>query len=220
VGSWAGISAGAFLAFYAFIGFEDMVNVAEEVKNPRKTMPLAIILALSVATILYVLVALVAVLAVPVESLIASDAPLVTVLGAAGPSLRYTITVISIIAITNTGLAQIIMTSRIIYGMARQGTAPKAFGHVHPATRTPLKGTLFVAAIVLVLALWLSVLTLAQATSAIILAVFILVNVALIRVKLKTPSPDGATTYPMWIPVTACVFSFALLAARLTGSLD
>jgi amino acid transporter len=215
--AWAGISSGAFLAFYAFVGFEDMVNVAEEVKDPTRTMPLAIVLALSIATILYVLVALVAVLAVPIEELAASSAPLVTILGSAGPSFRYTITVISIIAISNTALAQLIMTSRMIYGMSGQGTAPKFFRHVHPSTRTPVRGTLFVAVIILILALWLSLVTLAQATSAIVLAVFILVNTALIRIKLKSSAPTEAKTYPMWVPVTACALCCALLGARVLG---
>ncbi len=226
--SWAAISTGAFLAFYAFIGFEAMVNVAEEVKDARTTMPLAIVLALSAATLLYVLVALVAVLAVPLESLTTSEAPLVTVLGDAPPSFRHAITIISIVAIANTALAQFIMTSRMIYGMAGQATAPAMFRQVHPLTHTPLNGTLLVAAIVLVLSLTLSFVTLAQVTSAIVLGVFIIVNCALIRLKLTTPARAGVTPshsatrtppvlYPMWVPVTACVFCCLLLMTQILG---
>ena len=216
--SWAGISAGAFLAFYAFIGFEDMVNVAEEVKDARKTMPLAIVLALCTATALYVLVALVAVLSVPLDQLMHSSAPLVTVLGDAPGSFRFAITTISIVAIANTALAQFIMTSRMIYGMAGQATAPAIFRDVHPLTRTPIKGTLFIAAIVLVLALSLSFVTLAQTTSSIVLGVFILVNAALIRLKLNTPAPVDAKQYPMWVPAIACLFCCALLMTRILSA--
>ena len=192
-----------------------MVNVAEEVKDPRRTMPAAILLALAAATTLYVLVALVAVLTVPPDSLATSDAPLVAVLGDVGASSRHIITVISIMAIASTGLAQIIMTSRIIYGMARQGTAPGIFDHVHSATRTPFRSTLFVAAIILLLALNLQLVTLAQTTSFIILGVFILVNGSLIRIKLTRPAQIGAVTYPLWIPVTGGALCCVLLAASL-----
>ena len=125
LGVWTGITFGAFLAFYAFIGFEDMVNVAEEVKDPRRTLPLAIYLALILAAFLYVLVALVAVLSLDVESLATSEAPLVDVVAAAGNAdAGPMIAVFSLLSVTNSALAQIIMASRIIYGMSRDGALP------------------------------------------------------------------------------------------------
>ena len=78
---WQGILLGAFLAFYAFIGFEDMVNVAEEVKEPTRNLPLAILIAIGVSTLLYLLVALVAVLALPPAELAQSRAPLALIWG-------------------------------------------------------------------------------------------------------------------------------------------
>jgi amino acid transporter len=106
---WSGIALGGFLAFYAFIGFEDMVNVAEEVKNPRRNLPLAIILALCVSTVLYMLVALTAVLALPIETLSQSTAPLATVIEYHNQGSPVSIGLISLVAVINGALIQIII---------------------------------------------------------------------------------------------------------------
>jgi amino acid transporter len=200
-GVWLGIMLGAFLAFYAFIGFEDMVNVAEEVKDPGRLLPRAIIITIAVSTILYLLVALVAVLALPPAELAQSRAPLALIYERATGSAPTLISLISIFAVVNGALIQIIMASRVLYGMSREGWLHRAFGQVHAFTRTPLLATAVATLIVLVLALWLPLVTLAKVTSFIIMIVFALINLSLARIKRKHPRPEGIKIYPAWIPL-------------------
>jgi amino acid transporter len=200
-GIWLGIMLGAFLAFYAFIGFEDMVNVAEEVKDPTRILPLAIIIAIAVSTILYLLVSLVAVLALPPAELAQSRAPLALIYERATGSAPVLISLISLFAVVNGALIQIIMAARVLYGMSREGWLHGAFGKVHAVTQTPLLSTAVATLIVLALALWLPLVTLAKATSFIIMIVFALVNLSLVRIKRRDPKPAGIRVYPVWIPV-------------------
>ncbi|MDX1486655.1 MAG: amino acid permease, partial [Acidiferrobacterales bacterium] len=171
---WVGIVLGAFIAFYAFIGFEDMVNVAEEVKNPQRNLPLAIILALFITSGIYILIALTAVLAVPPEVLSQSKAPLATLIEEAGNHSPVSIGLISLIAVVNGALIQIIMASRVVYGMAQQHAAPTTFAVVNPKTQTPIRATVLIIIAVLTLALWLPLVKLATITSFITLMVFAL----------------------------------------------
>lgn len=197
---WQGILLGAFLAFYAFIGFEDMVTVAEEVKDPARNLPRAILLSIAVSTVLYLLVALVAVLSLDLPELAGSRAPLALVYERATGSAPVIIGLISLFAVVNGALIQIIMSARMFYGMSREGWHHAAFGAVHPVTRTPLLATAVATGMVLVLALWLPLVTLAKATSFIILIVFALVNLALVFVKRCAPVPAGVRVFPLWVP--------------------
>ncbi len=212
--TWSGIFIGAFLAFYAFIGFEDMVNVAEEVKDAPRILPKAIIIALIISTILYLAVALVAVLALPIDALAASDAPLATIIEASGKKSTLLISAISLIAVVNGALIQIIMASRVLYGMGNTGLAPHMLAKVHPRTQTPLLSTGLAVIAVLILALWLPLVTLAQVTSFITLAIFAMVNLALIRLKLRTPSVPGTVHYPLWVPIMGATLSIIFLTIQ------
>jgi len=212
---WTGILAGSFVAFYAFIGFEDMVNLAEEVKNPTRNLPRAIIIALVVATILYMSVSFVAVLSATPEQLAQSDAPLALVYKNNTGSSAIFISLISLFAISNGALMQIIMGSRILYGMSRQNWLPSIFGSVHAKTKTPIFSTALVTIIILILALWLPLLTLAKATSFVIIVVFILVNLSLCRIKLKDPNPQGIFKVPYVIPLLGTITSTAFLLFQL-----
>jgi len=214
-GAWMGLWLGTFLAFYAFIGFEDMVNVVEEVKAPAKTVPPAIMIALVVATFLYGLVALAAVLALPVEQLAVSEAPLADIYKASTGSEPRVIALIGLFAVTNGALVQIIMGSRILYGLSRAGWLPPAFGRVNHRTRTPLLATAVVTVSVLLLALWFPLEGLAEATTFIILIVFALVNISLWRVKRRDPTPAGIRTYPLWIPVVGAVVCLGSIIFRM-----
>jgi APA family basic amino acid/polyamine antiporter len=208
---WQGILFGAFLAFYAFIGFEDMVNVAEEVRNPARNVPLAILIALGVTTLLYAAISLTAVLTVAPQQLAASDAPLATVYQEASGSKPVTLSIISIFAVVNGALIQIIMGSRILYGMSRQGWLPTPFGHVWRKTQTPATATIATAGVVLVLALWLPLVTLAKSTSFLVLFIFSLINLSLLRIKWREPHPQGVRPVPQWVPAGGIVASLGLL---------
>jgi basic amino acid/polyamine antiporter, APA family len=199
---WKGIFLGGFLAFYSFIGFEDMVNVAEEVKNPKRNLPIAILLSLLLTTILYFFVTLAAVSSVPLQQLGQSHTPLAEVVASWGPGTQKIIGVVSILAGVNGALVQIIMAARVAFGMAEGGLAPRWFSVIHPKTRTPLRATGVMTAVVLILALWFPLVTLAQATSSIILVIFTLVNLALVVIKFRAPEPpEDAPNYPLALPV-------------------
>lgn len=213
--AWQGVMVGAFLAFYAFIGFEDMVNVAEEVKRPETTLPAGILIALGLATLLYLLVSTVAILTLEPKILSMSNAPLAMVYARATGEAPVLITLISLFAVVNGALIQMIMVSRILYGMSRQQWLPAVFGEVHPRTRTPLFSTAVVSVIVLVLAWWLPLVTLAKVTSFIVLLVFALVNLALWRLKRRDPHPAGVRRVPPWVPVAGAASALVLIAFEL-----
>ena len=198
---WQGILLGTFLAFYAFIGFEDMVNVAEEVRNPWRNLPLGILLALFVSSLLYFAVAFVSVVQFTPDELAASDAPLAYIYQQSTGKTPTLISLIGIFAVVNGALIQIIMASRVLYGMARQGWVTSSLGSVHPQTRTPLQATLLVSVLVLVMALWLPIEQLAKATSYFLLTVFALVNLALWRIKSKRRDDIVPFVIPVWVPM-------------------
>ncbi|MCH9670059.1 MAG: amino acid permease [Gammaproteobacteria bacterium] len=174
--AWHGILLGSVLAFYAFIGFEDIVNVAEEAKQPKRDLPLAIVLSMVIAITLYLLISVVASYALSPAELAASDAPLATILERHGFDPRLSIGLISILAVTNGALIQLIMSSRVMYGMSAQGHAPKPLGTLHPRRQTPTLATALATGVILLLALGFPIETLARATSVITLFVFSVVN--------------------------------------------
>lgn len=209
---WIGILMGAFLAFFAFTGFEDMVTIAEEVKEPAKTLPAGIILSLVIATFLYSLVALVAILSLDQETLAGSHAPLTDVISAISDINPSLVTLISIFAIINGALIQMIMVSRMLYGMAAKGWIWRGFAKVNATTQTPVIATLIVIAIILSLALWIPLVELAKTTSFLLLTIFFLVNAALIRIKLtEKESPAGIINNPIWVPIFGSATSLGLI---------
>lgn len=208
------------VCFFAFLGFEDMVNVAEEVRDARRVMPRAILLTLVISTGLYVAVSLVAVLVVPPGELGRSEAPLSLVFARAGgpPSLLSTI---ALVAMLNGALVQIVMASRILYSLGSDGPLPAWLGRVHPRTRTPLVATGIVAGGVAMLAMAFPVDRLAAATASIALAVFVLVNAALARIRWRErrAGPRPSPGMPIFVPILGMVASAAFLLVELVGGL-
>lgn len=211
--AWIGVGSGAFLAFYAFVGFEDLVNMAEEVKDVKRTLPRAIVISVVITTLLYLVVGSAAVLHVPVERLAASSTPIAELVDGDGWYATTGIGLVSVLAGVNGALVQIVMAARVAYGMAQREQAPGWLGEVHPATRTPLRGTVVVGLVVLGLALFVPLTALAKSTSAVILVVFTLVNVALLRIRRYDPDPDGeGPRFAAWVPATGAVACVSLLA--------
>ncbi len=212
---WTGIVAGSFLAFFAFIGFEDMVNVAEEVKNPTRTLPRAIVLTLIVTTVLYVAVAMVAVATLVPSELALADAPLVAVYERASAGDGTVIVMIGTLAVVNGALIQVIMASRVIYGMAAQGWLPGALARINRRTRTPVLASTAVSGVVLGLALLFDVERLAEATTMVTLAVFTTINASLVRIKLRHSGDHAPLTLPLWVPIIGTAVSglFLILTA-------
>lgn len=216
--AWSSVMLGAFLAFFAFIGFEDMVNVAEEVHDPVNNLPRAILIALGLATALYILIALVAVLSLPPSVLSASSAPLALVYQESGGKHPEILGIISLFAVINGALVQIIMAARVLYGMAAAQWIPRPFAQIGKRTGTPVIATIVTALLVLLLALALPLVALAKITSGVLLGVFALVNLALIRIKKHHPAPDGVRVYAPWIPWAGLVTSLALLIFQLAAA--
>lgn len=215
--SWAAVFSGAFLAFYAYIGFEDMVNVAEEVRNPQTNMPLAIISCLVITSILYMAVALVAVLSLPLEKLAGSQAPLALLYEHKTGSSPTLITLISLFAVTNGALVQIIMGARVLYGLSSRGWLPESLGTINSRTRTPLRATFLLTTLILVMALWLPMVTLARLTSLVTLVVFSCINMALIVIKGRKPRQGNCMTVPIWVPWIGFVISCIMILLELAG---
>jgi APA family basic amino acid/polyamine antiporter len=215
-GAWFAILLGAFLAFYAFIGFEDMVNMAEEVKEPERTLPKAILAALLISSILYVLIALVAMMELPLEVLQHSTAPMTDILKQHSAQAGIIISLISIVAVVNGALVQIIMGARVLYGMASQGLAPAVLGRVHDKFKTPILATVLITMVVWVLAIALPLTTLAKITSFIIILVFLLVNVSLIKILSKEhKTPQKAMPIQTWIPYAATLMCLLFLSVQV-----
>ena len=136
-----GLIGAAHLAVFVFIGFEALVNVAEELNAPQRTLPRAIFLTLALTTVLYVLVVWVALVAVPPAELATAKAPLALVFERLTGASPRTMSLIAVIATLNGIIVQIILAARVLYGLARQGSLPAPLGQVSPLTRTPLLAT-------------------------------------------------------------------------------
>ncbi len=209
----SGIAFGSLLAFFAFIGFEDLANVVEEAKVPHRDIPRAMILTLLISTILYVVVAAVAVSAVSIERLSSSSAPLSLVFREVAGVSPATISAIAIVATLNTILAQMTMASRVIYGVARERQLPAVLAQVSPRTGTPLVATALIVATVVPLALFVPLASLAEGTSLATLGVFSLVNLSLLRLRYRgVQSKTPHVTIPILFPAAGFATCIAMMA--------
>lgn len=188
---WSGILTGSFVAFYAFIGFEDMVTLAEEVKDSESTLPKAIIISLVITLLLYVVIALVAVTSANLSLFAESNTPMAYLVRDSSWLDPQILILISLLAGFNGALVQVIMASRVLYGMSKDGQAPDFFSRIYPKTQTPIYASVFTAFIVYFLASLFDLLILAKLTSGIILFVFAGMNLSLIRIKQQGVKHDG-----------------------------
>ncbi len=176
-GAFLIVIQGAVLAFFAFIGFEDMYNVAEEVRHPERNLPLGLILAMAIAAILYVGIAITAVSVVPWAELAVSPGPITEVVARAAPIIPPIVfTAITLFAVANTALVNYVTASRLLYGMARQGLLPQHLGKVHAGRRTPHYAILAPLLVLVPLALYGTIAELAAATVLLLLIVFMVVT--------------------------------------------
>lgn len=206
------VMSGAVLTFYAFIGFEDMINVSEEVQRPQQVFPRALVTALVIVTLIYLAVSLVVVSVVPATELAASSQPMVLVMQRAVPGFpAMIISGVALFAIANTALVNYIMGSRLMYGMAVQRLLPRWLAHVHPQRRTPARAIFSMMIMVLLLVAAGNLAELAAATSALLLMVFIVMHVALLILQRREPDPAGGWRLPEWIPVAGIIVCAGLL---------
>jgi APA family basic amino acid/polyamine antiporter len=209
------IVGGAALSFYALIGFEDAVNVAEETRDPARNFPRALFGGLIIAGVIYLLVTLTASMVVPTGQLEDSDGPLLEVVreGPLGISTRL-FAAIALLAVANGALINMIMASRLTYGMSRQGVIPRAFDRVHRARRTPIVAIVFTTALAMALATLGDLSDLAGTTTTLLLFVFITVNVAVLVLR-RSPVGHRHFVAPTAVPILAIVIICFLLARRV-----
>ncbi len=203
--------AGAAIAFYALIGFEDSVNVAAETKDPARAYPKSLFGALAIAGALYLLVTIGASMVVPTSDLAASDAALLEVVkqGPLGiPEKLFS--AIGLVALSNGALINMIMASRLLYGMAEEGVVPRPFALVLSERRTPWFAIAFTSAIAAVLVATGDLDDLADTTVALLVVVFAIVN-ACVLVLRRDPVDHEHFVVPSFVPVIGVAISLALL---------
>lgn len=187
---WDGavVLTGAVVAFFAFIGFEDIVNMGEESINAERNLPIAIITTLLITLAIYVLIAIVCI-AVPNRSgFLAASAPLAFVFEQATGYNPWAISLCAAIAMVNGILVQLVMSSRVLFGLARSGALPSVLGSVHPTTQTPIIAIVLLSVTIVLLAVSFSLLKLATYSSTLLLGVFCTVNLALWYQGRKNPT--------------------------------
>lgn len=203
------IVSGAALAFYAFVGFEDLVNLAEEAKDPRRDLPRAILVAVGVSSALYLLVVFVVLWSQTPDAAASSAAPLLDVLQIAGFFLpEWGFAPIALGAVINTGLANCIMASRLLYGMGAQGLAPAAFATVHRGRRTPWVAIVVVMVLGMLFVVTGGVTAMAQTTSLLLVLVFFTVHLSLIVIRRAQAASEQTYRSPRfnpWLGLGACL---------------
>ena len=211
------ISSATALAFFAMVGFEDSVNMAEETVDPPRTFPRAMLLAMAVTATIYLVVAVLSSTLVPADVLAdAEDGALLTVVRTGAPAFPAVVfAVITLFAVTNTALINMMMASRLLYGMARERIIPSPFGRIHTTRRTPWFSIVVTSAVAVVLVSTLDISDLGSMTSLLLLVVFTVVNVAVLVLRRERADHRHFRT-PTAIPVVAAVLC-AFLASPFSG---
>jgi APA family basic amino acid/polyamine antiporter len=210
------ILAGTVLAFYALIGFDDSVNVAEETQHPSRNYPRAIFGALLLAGVVYLLVTFTASMVVPTTTLASSSGPLLEVVKASPIAIPPQLfAAIALLAVSNGALINMIMASRIIYGMGDQGVMPTVFSTVHPGRRTPWISILFTTLIALLLLATIggndeALSVLGSTTVVLLLLAFVMVNISVLVLRRDEVGHEHFRT-PSVFPVLGAVVAAALL---------
>jgi APA family basic amino acid/polyamine antiporter len=207
---------GAVLTFFAFIGFEDTLNVAEECRDPQRTIPIGLIAAMAMAAVIYVAVAITAVSVLPWRELAAAPGPLTAVMERAAPWLSPIVyTAITLFAVANTALVNYVTASRLAYGMSHQGLLPAWLGRIHASRRTPHLAILALFCVVAPLALIGTIGQLAAATVLMLLLVFALLNGALVLLKNRDGEPHGRFEIPLILPILGSLVCAGLVIVRV-----
>ncbi len=214
-GEWVGVLAGASIAFYAFIGFEDLANLSEEAKNPSRDIPRAMLVSIGVCTVVYLAVLFVVMAVMTPAEAARSERPLLEVLTRSGLAFpAWAFSLIALFAIVNTGLANLVMASRLLYGMATDALLPRVLARVHQGRRTPWVAV--VVAMLLCAALVISggVKVMAQTTSLLLVLVFLFVHVGLIVIRRRegNQAVAGTLRVPWLTPYIGIVFCGLLFA--------
>ncbi|RCV48060.1 APC family permease [Marinitenerispora sediminis] len=214
--AFTGVTAAAALAFFALVGFEDSVNMAEEVRDPHRTFPRMLLLGITLTAVLYIAVATVSTLVVPLDRLSEGTTPLLQVLTTVAPAFPVSVfAVITMAAVSNTALLNMLMASRLLYGLANERVLPGFLGAVLRRWRTPWAAVLVSTGIALVLMASVDLAALAGTTSLLLLCVFTVVNVAVLVLR-RDRVGHPHFRVPAAVPVLGAV-ACAFLASPLSG---
>lgn len=204
----------ALLAFYSFVGFETSANLAEEVRDVRRTYPLALFGALLIAGVIYMAVGVAAATVLPINTLMGSSAPLLEVVKASGLGIPPRLfAVIALVAVANGALLTMIMASRLTYGMARTGLLPSIFGRVLAQRRTPWVAILATSIVAVGLTLTGSLQVLAQTVVLLLLFVFISTNLAVLVLR-RDKVAEQHFRVPTVVPVLAILSCLVLMSQQ------
>jgi len=218
------VTTATSLAFFAMVGFEDSVNMAEETHNPSQIFPKVMLTGLGITGLIYVLVSISAVAIVPVGELAEAESPLLEVVRAGAPALPIgaIFPFIAMFAVANSALINMLMASRLLYGMAKQSVLPPFLGKVHRGRRTPWAAIVFTTGIAAALIVYVNTLSedsvaiLGGTTSLLLLAVFAIVNVAVLVLR-RDPVDHQHFRAPSVLPVVgslACAYLVTPLSGR------
>lgn len=219
---FSGIFQASALIFFAFIGFEEIVKLSEETKDPEKNIPRGLILAISASIVLYILVALSAVSVIGWERLSRSPAPFAEIAYTAlGPDASTIISIVALFATINTVLLLLLASSRITYGMAQSGSLPQILASVHPLTRTPLAATLLCMVLAMAFVFLGDIAFVANVSNFTIFVTFMVINAVLIALRYRKPElyrpfhvPFSWGRLPL-LPILGIFFN-AFMLAQLT----
>ncbi|MCA3574516.1 MAG: amino acid permease [Aestuariivirga sp.] len=213
---WSAVLAGSFLAFFAFIGFENIVNMAEETEDAARVIPRAVILTLVISVTIYALAAAVAAAYADRAALVESKAPLAVLFEGTTGQPAAVIAAMASIAMVNGILVQIVMASRVLYGMAGEGMMPPLLGRLHPRRQTPIAAILLFTALIGLLALTVPLISLAEMTSFVILVIFTLVNASLFLIGRRPEAPPGLRRW-RWAGLLGALVTLGLILSELAS---
>ncbi len=209
------VLSGAVVAFFAFVGFEDIENMAEETVDPTRTAPKAILWTLAITVVCYLSISLIAVAAPNRAAITGSDAPLAQLFEQVSGRSGDAVSVMASVAMVNGILVQIMMAARVLYGMGREGLAPRWLGVAGSRRHTPFRATALVTVAVVLLALFVPLLDLAEFTSVVILSVFAMVNLSLFRLGSRVD--DEPTRRWRWLGLVGAAVCVVVVVAGWPG---
>jgi len=210
------VSAATALAFFAMVGFEDSVNMAEETKDPVRIFPKIMLIGLTITGIIYVLVAISSVSLVDPKKLGEGDTPLLQVVAAGAPSFPIGMfAIITMFAVANTALINMLMASRLLYGMAQERVLPKRLGLILPKWRTPWVAIIFTTILAYGLIYFADLKALGGTTALLLLCVFTLCNIAVLVLR-KDKVAHEHFKAPTWVPIVGAITA-GFLASPFSG---
>ena len=211
------VIAATTLAFFAMVGFEDSVNMAEEAKNPSRIFPKVLLGGLLITGVIYLLVSITAIALVDAEALGEGATPLLKVVEAGAPWFPLSVFgIITMCAVANSALINMLMASRLLYGMAQEKVLPSILGKVLPKRRTPYTAIVFTTGLAIALITFVgAVPDLGGTTALLLLAVFTLVNIAVLVLRSDTVEHDHFTS-PLGLPYIGAI-SCAFFVGPWTG---